>query len=141
MKKTLIIALSGMMLFAFAQCGGNGGGKVAKGSQQFQDNMEKYKKVEEAINDAKSCEELGETLLGMLFMSLADDKDYAEEERMTEAEKAELEKYGEKFEDLFHKKADKRDCRKGQEEISYIETENKFRKKQSENTERETECF
>ena len=113
MKKTLIIALAGMMLFAFTQCGGNGGnssGNGAKGSQQFKDNMEQYKKVEEAINDAKTCEELGETLLGMLFMSLADDKDYAEEERMTEAEKAELEKYGEKFEELFHKKADKLGC-------------------------------
>ena len=110
MKKTLIIALAGMMLIAFTQCGGNGGGKVAKGSQQFQDNMEKYKKVEEAIDNAKTCEELGETLFGMLFMSMAEDKDYAEEDRMTEAEKAELEKYGEKFEELFHKKADKLGC-------------------------------
>ena len=111
MKKTLIIALAGMMLIAFTQCGGNGGGKVAKGSQQFQDNMEKYKKVEEAIDNAKTCEELGETLFGMLFMSMAEDKDYAEEDRMTEAEKAELEKYGEKFEELFHKKADKLGCK------------------------------
>lgn len=113
MKKTLIIALAGMMLFAFTQCGGNGGnagGKVAKGSQEFQDNMEQYKKVEEAIKNAKTCDELGETLLGMLFMGLADDKDYAEEDRMTEAEKAELEKYGEKFEEIFKKQADKLGC-------------------------------
>ena len=113
MKKTLIIALAGMMLFAFTQCGGNGGnagGKVAKGSQEFQDNMEQYKKVEEAIKNAKTCDELGETLLGMLFMGLADDKDYAEEDRMTEAEKAELEKYGEKFEEIFKKQAYKLGC-------------------------------
>lgn len=110
MKKTLILALAGMLLFAFTQCGGNGGAKVAKGSKQFQDNMEQYKKVEQAIKDAKTCDELGETLLGLFFMSLADDDDYAEEERMTEAEKAELEKYGEKFEELFHNKADKLGC-------------------------------
>ena len=40
MKKTLIIALAGMMLFAFTQCGGGGS---SKGSKEFQDNKN-YKK-------------------------------------------------------------------------------------------------
>ena len=108
MKKSFIIALAGIMLFAFTQCGGG----TTKGSKEFQDNMEMYKKVEQSIKDAKTCDELGETLLGMLFMGLGNDKDYADDEKMTEAEKAELEKYGEKFEELFQKQADKLGCEK-----------------------------
>ena len=55
MKKTLMIALAGMMLFAFTQCGG----KVAKGSKEYQDNMELYNKLEKSIKDAKnSCRQL-----------------------------------------------------------------------------------
>lgn len=110
MKKTLIIALAGMMLFAFTQCGGNGGAKVAKGSKEFQDNMELYKKVEKSVKEAKTCDELGEMVLNVLFMGLANNKNYAEDEKMTEAEKAELEKYGEKFEEIFKKQAEKLGC-------------------------------
>ena len=110
MKKTLIIALAGIMLFAFSQCGGNGGTKVAKGSKEFQDNMELYQKIEKAIKDTKTGEELSEAVLGVLFMGLANDKNYADDEKMTEAEKAELEKYGEKFEELFQKQAEKLGC-------------------------------
>lgn len=109
MKKTFIIALAGMMLFAFTQCGGNGGATVTKGSKEFQDNMELYKKVEKSIKEAKTCDELGDLIFGMLFMGLSD-KDYADDEKMTEAEKAELEKYGEKFEEIFQKQADKLGC-------------------------------
>ena len=111
MKKTFLIALAGMMLFAFTQCGGgNGGTTVSKGSQEFKDNMELYKKIEKTIKDTKTCEELSEAVLGVLFMGLANDKEYADDEKMTEEEKAELEKYGEKFEELFQKQAEKLGC-------------------------------
>ena len=107
MKKAFIIALAGIMMFAFTQCGGGG---TTKGSKEFQDNMELYKKIEKSVKEAKTCDELGEMVLGMLFMGLANDKDYAEDEKMTEAEKAELEKYGEKFEEIFQKQAEKLGC-------------------------------
>ena len=108
MKKTLIIALAGLMMFAFTQCGGNST-KTAKGSKEFKESMELFQKFEKLVNDANTCDELQEAALGLIFSGLASN-DYAEEERMTEAEKAELEKYGEKFEELFHKKADKLGC-------------------------------
>ncbi len=107
MKKTLIIALAGIIMFAFTQCGG---GSVS-GSKEYQDNMKMYKECEKTIKNAKTCEELGEALLGMLFIGLADDTEYADNEKMTEAEKAELEKYSESFEKLFKKQADKLGCK------------------------------
>lgn len=104
MKKTLIIALAGIMLFAFTQCGG------ASGSKEYQDTMKKYKEVEKNIKNAKTCDELSDALMSMLFMGLADKNEYAENEKMTEAEKAELDKYGKGFEELFKKQADKLGC-------------------------------
>ena len=106
MKKTLMIALAGMMLLAFTQCGGGG----VSGSKEYQDNMKMYKEVEKTIKNAKTCDELGEAVMGMLLMGLASNNDYADNEKMTEAEKAELEKYGESFEELFKKQADKLGC-------------------------------
>ena len=68
MKKTLIIALAGMMLFAFTQCGGgkNENGKEGKAktetkaSKQFTEMKEAYDEVEKMIKDTKDCEELKE---------------------------------------------------------------------------------
>ena len=106
MKKTLTIALAGMMLFAFTQCGGG----TKKGSKEFQDNMELYDKIEKTVKDAKTCDELQEAVLGVLFMGIAKDKSYAEDEKMTEAEKAELEKLGEKLQKVMEDKAEKLGC-------------------------------
>ena len=105
MKKTIIIALAGIMMFAFTQCGGG-----VSGSKEYQDNMKMYKEVEKTIKNAKTCDELSAALMGMLFMGLADDNEYADNEKMTEAEKAELDKYGESFEEIFKKQADKLGC-------------------------------
>ena len=107
MKKTLIIALAGIIMLAFTQCGG--GGSVS-GSKEYQDNMKMYKEVEKTIKNAKTCDELGEAVMGMLLMGLASNSDYADNEKMTEAEKAELDKYGESFEELFKKQAEKLGC-------------------------------
>ena len=107
MKKTLIIALAGIIMFAFTQCGGGG---AVSGSKEYQDNMKMYKEVEKTIKNAKTCDELGEALMGMLLMGLADNNEYADNEKMTEAEEAELEKYGESFEELFKKQAEKLGC-------------------------------
>ena len=106
MKKTLIIALAGIFMFAFTQCGGG----ASSGSKEYQDTMKMYKEVEKTIKDAKTCDELSDALMGMLLMGLADNNEYAENEKMTEAEKAELDKYGESFEELFKKQSEKLGC-------------------------------
>ena len=105
MKKTLMIALTGMMLFAFTQCGGG-----TSGSKEYQDTMKMYKEAEKTIKNAKTCDELSDALMGMLLMGLADNNEYAENEKMTEAEKAELDKYGESFEELFKKQSEQFGC-------------------------------
>lgn len=106
MKKAIIIALAGIMMFAFTQCGGG-----VSGSKEYQDNMKMYKEIEKTIKNAKTCDELGEALLGTLLIGLSSDKDYADNEKMTESEKAELEKYENSFEELFKKQADKLGCK------------------------------
>lgn len=108
MKKSLIIALAGIMMFAFTQCGGGG---TPKGSKEFQDNMEMYKKMEKSVKQAKTCDELGEVLTNAFMMAFDDDKDYADDEKMTKEEKDELEKYGDQFQELFHKQAEKLGCK------------------------------
>ena len=107
MKKTFIIALAGMMLLAFTQCGGEGS---VSGSKEFQDNMKMYKEVEKTVKSAKTCDELSDAIMSMLLMGLANDTEYAENEKMTEAEKAKLDKLGESFEELFQKQSEKLGC-------------------------------
>lgn len=105
MKKTLIIALAGLMLFAFTQCGG---GKT-KGSKEFQESKELIEKLETAVKDAKTCDELQEAALAVLLGGLAM-SEYAEDEKMTESEKAEIEKLGEKLEEVMENQVKKLGC-------------------------------
>ena len=98
-----MIALAGMMLFAFTQCGGN------KGSKEFQDNKALSEKFEKAINDAQTCDELQDAVLEVLISGMAVEE-YAEEDKMTEAEQAEMEKLGEKLEKLMEEKVAKLGC-------------------------------
>lgn len=105
MKKTLMIALAGMMLFAFTQCGG---GK-AKGSKEYQDTKALIEKLETAVKDANSCDELQEAALAVIFSGLAMEK-YTEEEKMTESEKAEIEKLGKELEEVMEKQTKKLGC-------------------------------
>lgn len=124
MKKTLIIALAGMMMFAFTQCGGNSENKTSekkaekttvKGTQQFMDMQEAYNEVEKMIKDINTCEELEEVALAVALSgaatSLGNSK-YTPEERVT---KDEEEKLGEILKDLsdqIEKKAEKLGCEK-----------------------------
>lgn len=108
MKKTLIIALSGLMMFAFTQCGGNST-KTAKGSKEFKESMELFQKFEKMVNDANTCDELQEAALGLLFSGLASN-DYAEEDKMTEEEEQKLEDYVEEIGKVIEKKSEKLGC-------------------------------
>jgi hypothetical protein len=114
MKKTLMIALAGMMLFAFTQCGGN------KESKEFQDNKALTEKFEQAINEAQTCDELQDAVLEVLISGMAMDE-YAEEDKMTEAEQAEIEKLGEKLEKLMEEKVAKLGCEDEEEVEEEIE--------------------
>ena len=105
MKKTLMIALAGMMLFAFTQCGGE-----VSGSKEYQDNMEMYKEFEKTVKNAKTCDELGEALTSLFLTGLANNKEYADNEKMTADEKDKLDKYSESFEELFQKQSEKLGC-------------------------------
>ena len=110
MKKTLMIALAGMMLFAFTQCGGKGNEtKPVKGSKEYQETTEMYQTLEKAVKDATTCEELQEAALGLLFSGLAS-KSYTDEEKMTEQEEKKLEEYVEKLSETIEKKAEKLGC-------------------------------
>ena len=114
MKKTLIIALAGMMLFAFTQCGDN------KGSKEFQDSKALIEKLEKAVNESQTCEELENAALTVLFSGIAMEE-YAEKDKMTETEKAELEKLGENLEKVMEAKVAKLGC--DNEEESLVEEE------------------
>ena len=124
MKKTLIIALAGMMLFAFTQCGGgkNENGKedkaktetkTVKATKQFAEMKEAYDEIEKMINDTKDCEELKEAAfavaLGALAIELGGD-DYTAEDKMTEKEKEQFKKIIEDLSDKAQKKAEQLGC-------------------------------
>ena len=105
MKKTLLIALAGMMMFAFTQCGG---GKT-KGSKEFQDSKELIEKLETTVKDAKTCDELQGAVLALIFSELGN-KQYTDEEKMTDAEKAEIEKLGKNLQEVIESKSAKLGC-------------------------------
>lgn len=84
MKKTLIIALAGMMLFAFTQCGGGGS---SKGSKEFQDNKKAINEMTKILKNAKTCEDLDKLYD---IEDEMDKKEYDEKEKMTDVERSEM---------------------------------------------------
>ena len=113
MKKTLIIALAGMMLFAFTQCGGgkDGGSTSASSSKQYQETKEMYEEIQKAVKEANDCEQLQEAALALVFGSLgASFGDYADDEKMTEKESAEIDKLTEKISQDIESKTAKLGC-------------------------------
>ncbi len=126
MKKTIIIALAGIMLFAFTQCGGgkneNKEDKAkteTKASKQFTEMKEAYDEIEKMINDTKDCEELKEAAfavaLGALAIELGGDE-YTAEDKMTEKEKEQFNKIIEDLSDKAQKKARQLGCDLGLDE-------------------------
>ena len=129
MKKTLIIALAGLMLFAFTQCGGNGKEKETKsdqaveetttveeattleGTQEFLDNMELFNQIEKSIKDAQTCEELEGAVFGIVGMAMANSqKEYSEQESITEEEKEKLDDLGDELQELIESKMEELGC-------------------------------
>ncbi len=113
MKKILIIALAGMMMFAFTQCGGgkDGGTASASSSKQFKETKEMYEGIQKAVDEAEDCEQLQEAALTLVFGSLGVSfGDYADDEKMTEKEEAEIDKLTEKISKAIENKSTKFGC-------------------------------
>jgi len=106
MKKLLFVALSGMMLLTFTQCGGG------KGSKEYQEGLSIYEQTEKSIKAANTCEELGQAVKDMFEMALTTEQKYAEGEKATEKEKTELNQFGDKLRDLYKDKAQELGCDK-----------------------------
>ena len=100
MKKALIIALAGVMIFAFTQCGG---------TKEFTETNRLYKNIEKSINEATTCDELNEAVFTLIFSALAGET-YSEKDRMTEAEEAKLEEYLERISKIIDRKSYQLGC-------------------------------
>ena len=130
MKKTLLIALAGLMMFAFTQCGNSGNDKTNEskneatkveetstqgGSKQFTEMKSAYDEIGKMIDDCTTCEELEEAsfalALGSLAISLGGDQ-YAAEEKMTEKEQKKLEEFIQDLTKKAEKKSEKLGCEK-----------------------------
>ena len=117
MKKTLIIALAGMMLFAFTQCGGGNKSESSstsstKGSKQYTETVDMCKEMEKLIKDASTCDDLQEVALAVALdpLAIGMSNEYAADEKMTEKEENKIKDV---FEDLGKKveaKAKKLGC-------------------------------
>ena len=104
MKKLLIIVLSGIMMIAFTQCGGN------KGSKAYQNGLELYKQAEKAIKAANTCDELEQAIYDLIETAYDKEKEYTEEDKATEEEEAELNKIAENLRNLLKEKSEKLGC-------------------------------
>ncbi|MBP5644161.1 MAG: hypothetical protein J6X10_08060 [Bacteroidales bacterium] len=124
MKKSLIIALVGIVLFAFASCAG----ETNKGSKEFRDAKAFIEKFEKAVSAVTTCEELnavGEQMeteaWGLAMQS------YDENEKLTSAEEEELTKLSEKWVESIQKKYEELGCEDTDdvevEEIDVVEVE------------------
>ena len=127
MKKTLIIALAGLMMFAFTQCGGNGKEKENKneqaveetstvtGTKQYTDLMSAYDELGKTLKNVTTCEELEEVAMALVLGSLAMDlgsSQYSADDKMTEKEQEKMKETIEKLLKDAEKKAEKLGCEK-----------------------------
>lgn len=110
MKKVFFIALSSLMIVAFTQCG-------ESGSQEFKDSKALLEKKEKAINKATTCDELQSSLLLITLSALAEQKEYAENEEMTDKEKIKIEELSKRIDDLIEKKNEELGC--SDEDLNY----------------------
>lgn len=137
MKKTLIIALASMMMFAFTQCGGKGNEKengtettnqtettnekvekevpVVNGTKQFSDLMNAYDEIGKMLKKATTCEELEEMAMALVVSNLTMElgsENYTAEDRMTEKEQTKLKDIANKILKEAEKKTEELGCEK-----------------------------
>jgi hypothetical protein len=85
MKKSLLVALVGFVLFAMTSCGDST--KANQESKEFAAAKAYIEKYDKAFQNAQSCDEL-ETIMEQMEEEAAgiDSDNFAEDERITEAE-------------------------------------------------------
>ena len=85
MKKSLLIALVGFLFFALTSCGD--GTKANKESKEFAAAKAYIEKYDKAFQNAQTCDEL-ETIMEQMEEEAAglDSDNFAEEDRITDAE-------------------------------------------------------
>ena len=116
MKKTLMIALAGMMLFAFTQCGDGGNdskkdgenteAKVS-GSKEYQNFVAGYNELMKALKNAKDCDDLEKSIERI---DKKYDKKFDEKDKVTEEEDEKVQKMKKEVEDLMMETAHKLGC-------------------------------
>lgn len=116
MKKTLMIALAGMMLFAFTQCDDSSNGSKKdgdntetkiSGSKEYQNYAKGFDEIMNVVKNAKDCDRLQEDVARI---EAKYDNKFDEKDRMTEDEESKLDKTREKFMNLLMEKIKELGC-------------------------------
>lgn len=109
MKKTILIAFAGMMLFAFTQCGGESKNSESKnsqketitGSKEYTEALEALNKYDKALDKLKNCDDLEKALYEFREAKERIWKQYnGSKNEMTEEE---AEKFREQEDDVYTK--------------------------------------
>lgn len=113
MKKTLLIALAGMMMFAFTQCGNKSDKKgekteEVKGSQEYKDTYQALNEMTKIVENGKDCDQI-EDQIEKIIDKYSEIR-YEDNDRMTEEEEEKIEELWDKFEELSEKKSDELGC-------------------------------
>lgn len=103
MRKNILFAFAGILLFSFVQCGGKDNKKdksnddSQEASQEFLDKYVYYTGCQDAINKATTCEELEKYTeeVPIIF------REYSKKDLMTEAEEERIHKLQEEVEKLY----------------------------------------
>lgn len=101
MKKTLLAVIMGVIMIAFASCGGSNNGH----SKAFNEAKKVYDNILEEVNKAKTCDDVDMAAFGVLGLLGVDGID-----KLDEAENKELEELGEKVTKAMEEKKAALDC-------------------------------
>lgn len=114
MKKSLLVALVGILFFALTSCGDST--KSNGESKEFSEAKAFIQKYDKAFQEAQTCDELEALVEKMEGDAMALDSDnFAEEDRMTDAEETELQKLAMTWLETISKKVDELGCEEGEE--------------------------
>ena len=107
MKKSLLIALVGIVLFALTSCGGSS----SKGTKEFKDAKALVEKFDKQVSNAKTCDELQTIVENMTEEAEAmEDITYAEAEQLTPEEEEILNELVTKMTENFVSKTLELEC-------------------------------
>ena len=116
MKKTLMIALAGMMLFAFTQCGndskdskkdGESTETQVSGSKEYQNYVKYIDEATKVLKNAKDCDKYEKDLVQL---EKKYDKEFDKKDQMTKDEESKAEEMLRGFEELSIKTRERLEC-------------------------------